>query len=87
METWRRVSVRTISDAICRTPGITPIELAEGTGLPILETMRTLHRLWSEGMIEWAGEVVDAVTPTYLDAAVQLQTIASVTGLDVERPL
>ena len=81
------VSVRTISDAICARPGITPKALSEQLEFPLRETMHTLQLLLRNKHIAWSGGVVDTITPTHSDAAIQLQTIINVTGLDVDRPL
>jgi hypothetical protein len=81
------VSVRIISNAICEKPGITPKDLSERIEFPLPETMRTLALLQRNNHIVWMGGVTDSIAPTHADAAIQLQTIRNVTGLDVDRPL
>ena len=83
----RLISVRTLSNAVCAAPGITPNDLSGQTDLPIPETMRALELLLRNNLIVWTGSSVASVTPLHADAATQLQAIISVTGLDVDRPL
>jgi len=81
------VTVRIMSDAICGKPGITAMVLSERIDYPLPKTMHELQMLQRNKHIDWAGRATDPITPRHADAAVQLQTIRNVTGLDVDRPL
>lgn len=85
----RLATVRLLSDVICRRPGITPAAMASLFEVPLDRILGTLRQL-ARSSIRFSEHALFAhtpLTPVSPDAEIQLQRIASATGLDIDAPL